>query len=811
MVRYDDKSEPRNETESHSRETDLEPGLDHALKEAFGRAHVSVAQQTGVVGALQETMGIHPRVLLRDVPEEPTPVTVGRSPSPSVHEPLASGADLGRYQVAGELARGGVGIVMKGRDPDLGREVAIKILRDEFHQRAGMVARFVEEAQIAAQLQHPGIPPVYELGLAARKPYFSMKLIKGRTLAVLLRERKRSVDDRQRLISVFEQVCQAVAYAHARAVIHRDLKPSNIMVGAFGEVQVVDWGLAKVLPYGGLADEAKHHSGEGADEQVATVRSGSSAALSMVGSVLGTPAYMPPEQARGEVDRLDERSDVFSLGAILCEILTGHPPFAGRREEALESARTGRLDAAFDELKASGAGEELIAIAQRCLSPDPADRPCHAGEVAEQIAAYLSSLADRARSSELAAARAAAVAQQERRARRLTVALGSVIVIAVVLILAGVMFVQQKDRAREARRVEALNAAVYDAANLLGQATAARVGRNEPWIEADAAFDEIRDILEAGGIQDDARDRAEQLLLQYEDAARDRRLIEKLEEVVIIGATHNDKHSWLWMEEALRQAFRDYGIDLLEMPQEKVAARIRESDLAAQLTDCLELWMGTCGHLYSFGVVKYPPQELMTWIEVLYEADPDPFAGNVRRLVYSRMPDMKAVKELVDTVDFAEVRPRTLAWLASAAYRTGDIELVKEIFRRALLLYPDDLMLNFDFAYNMMVAKDYHRAIRAYERCLAIRPQTAGIWRGLGVALRHVEQYEDSTGALLQSIHFQPDHAPTYVDLGMTWEERGRIDKARDSYEQALAINPDLSDAQTKLEALDASNTGEGE
>src|SRR5581483_870979 len=151
-----------------------------------------------------------------------------------------------------------MGAVLKGRDPDLGRDVALKVLRDDFRDDADMVRRFVEEAQIGGQLQHPGIVPIYELGtFADRRPFFSMKLVKGRTLAQLLEDRKGPDDDRPRVLSIFEAIAQTVAYAHARGVIHRDLKPSNVMVGAFGEVQVMDWGLAKVLPRGGAADDER--------------------------------------------------------------------------------------------------------------------------------------------------------------------------------------------------------------------------------------------------------------------------------------------------------------------------------------------------------------------------------------------------------------------------------------------------------------------------------------------------------------------------------------------------------------------------
>ena len=155
----------------------------------------------------------------------------------------------GRLQLFGEIARGGMGAVLKGRDTDLGRELAVKVLLDRHRDDPDLVRRFVEEAQIAGQLQHPGIVPVYDLGtFADHSPYFSMKLVRGRTLAELLQGRSSPDQDRPRFLGIFEAVCQTMAYAHARGVIHRDLKPSNVMVGSFGEVQVMDWGLAKVLP-----------------------------------------------------------------------------------------------------------------------------------------------------------------------------------------------------------------------------------------------------------------------------------------------------------------------------------------------------------------------------------------------------------------------------------------------------------------------------------------------------------------------------------------------------------------------------------
>src|SRR6185312_13488459 len=184
-----------------------------------------------------------------------------------------------------------------------GRDVAVKVLHPGHAADPAMIRRFIEEAQIGGQLQHPGILPVYELGLdAGLRPYFTMRLVQGRTLAALLEERPGPADDLGRFLAIFEQVCQTVAYAHARGVVHRDLKPSNIMVGAFGEVQVVDWGLSKVLRQGGEREPGQGRGAAADEPRVTTVRTTGGGLPSQSGSIIGTPSYMGPEQARGDVD-----------------------------------------------------------------------------------------------------------------------------------------------------------------------------------------------------------------------------------------------------------------------------------------------------------------------------------------------------------------------------------------------------------------------------------------------------------------------------------------------------------------------------
>ncbi|MHC5012620.1 MAG: serine/threonine-protein kinase [Planctomycetota bacterium] len=410
-------------------------GLDAALRVAY---HTD--SHPSVLARIEHISGARSRVLLRDTPHEDSPV---------VRVPDRAAADVptddARYEILGEIARGGVGVIYKGRDKDLGRAVAMKVLRREHLEHEGVVARFVEEAQIGGQLQHPGIVPVHELGLRPDGlPFFAMRLVKGKTLSALLAQRARAEENRGLLLGIFERVCQTVAYAHARGVIHRDLKPANVMSGAFGEVQVVDWGFAKVLGQGGLTDERRASEAHAERSVIETVRTHGEGSASVGGSLMGTPAYMPPEQAAGKVDVLDERSDVFALGAILCEILTGLPPYVGPHTEVLRQALRADLSDALKRLDGSDADPTLIALARRCLAPERANRPRDAGEVAKEMAAYVAARDERARQAALGAAEARgraseaeATARQERRARRLTLALAASAVLVLSLLGGG--------------------------------------------------------------------------------------------------------------------------------------------------------------------------------------------------------------------------------------------------------------------------------------------------------------------------------------------------------------------------------------
>ena len=234
-----------------------------------------------------------------------------------------------KYDIGGIIARGGMGAIVDAQEKLLRRKVAMKMMLNTGSQEE--LVRFIEEAQITGQLEHPNIVPVYELGVDEQEQvFYTMKFVRGITLHDVLQFIEAGTGGAlekyplSMLLTIFQKVCDAIAFAHSKGVIHRDLKPANIMLGEYGEVLVMDWGLARA---------SGHNEAEGSEPERTIVRSArqdeGSAMMTMTGMVLGTPQYMPPEQARGETDKVDARTDIYSLGAILYHVLTLEPPISG--------------------------------------------------------------------------------------------------------------------------------------------------------------------------------------------------------------------------------------------------------------------------------------------------------------------------------------------------------------------------------------------------------------------------------------------------------------------------------------------------
>jgi len=304
-----------------------------------------------------------------------------------------------RYQLLRLHASGAIGHVWAARDAELDRDVALKELKPERAADPALIARFLHEARVTSRLQHPGIVPIYELvaGDGEEPPFYTMRLVHGQTLAEAARvyHQKRKAGQAKRveflhLLHAFLSVCNTVAYAHTRGVIHRDLKGDNVVLGDFGEVIVVDWGFAKVLsPTSGAglhSDEDHHRSVD--PPRSPEIDTEAPPEQTQAGEMLGTPAYMAPEQAEGRRADIDARTDVFGLGAMLYEILTGQPPFVGASTaEVLDKAR--RSEVMNPQLVASDTPPALAAICRRAMAHQPAQRYPSAAELAQELQHWL--------------------------------------------------------------------------------------------------------------------------------------------------------------------------------------------------------------------------------------------------------------------------------------------------------------------------------------------------------------------------------------------------------------------------------------
>ena len=309
------------------------------------------------------------------------------------------------YRKGPVVAQGGMGAIREARQRAMGRKVAMKVMLGE-HSASGM-RRFINEARITGMLEHPNIVPVHEVGVDAEgRVFYTMKFVAGTTLAEALGALRAKAPGAARryslpvLLTIFQKACDAIAFAHSRGVRHRDIKPENVMIGDFGEVLVLDWGLAKERGFGGEGDDEDAGDEDGGKSHGAALRT-------IEGSVLGTPAYMSPEQARGEVGAMDERSDTYALGAVLHEILYLQPPVSGDSpEEILQKVAYGSPDPLPKRCGAHLPGRRvplsLEAVRRKALAREPERRYQQVKDLQADIAAYQSGFATAAEGAGLA-------------------------------------------------------------------------------------------------------------------------------------------------------------------------------------------------------------------------------------------------------------------------------------------------------------------------------------------------------------------------------------------------------------------------
>ena len=703
----------------------------------------------------------------------------------------AVAASAGRCRLLGEIARGGMGAVFRAYDPDLGRDLAVKVLLEQHRGRPELVRRFMEEARVGGRLQHPGVAPVHDVGrLADERPFFAMKLVEGRTLELLLRQRKSPAEDLLRFLKAFEQVCQTLAYAHAQGIIHRDLKPLNIMVGAFGEVQGMDWGLSKVM---GTADGVTA-PGEASAAPEATG----------AGQVLGTPAYIAPEQARGETDRLDARCDVFGLGAILCTILTGRPPyFGGDAREVLARASRGELADAYARLDACGADAELVGLAKGCLAAAACDRPADAGAVAAAATAHLVGVQERLRAAELAKAAAEARAEAsrakaaaERRARRLTVGLAATVLLAACGVGAGALWYQHDQSIRAAEHAGKAAATERDVTAALEEAAA--LGKQAETLKADptkweAALVEAMSAVKradgvlSSGVDDtgELRPRVDAMRAGLEAAQRDSRMIAGLETARYqeAEAGHEGGFDYAGAVALYASAFRQDDKDWDSPEPDKAAARINRRAIREDLLAGLDEW----------AVITPNPEESTRLRGIVQAADPDPGSLQNRFRALLHRKDWDGLRRLAFGPESKDVPTARLVHVGRELLRTGAVSEAVKFFKEANERRPGDFWIAFELAQasSEMKPPATDEAIRYYTAALMLRPNSVAVHINLGNALHDKHELDEAIAEFRKALQIQPDFAEAHSNLGSALHDKHELDEAIAEYRKAIQFQPD--------------------
>lgn len=682
-------------------------------------------------------------------------------------------ATVGRFKILDVLGEGGSGRVLRAHDPTLGRDVALKIVRASLAADEAACERFVAEAHVCAGLQHPGIVPIHEFGrLDDGRPYFAMKIVEGQTFAELMRGATRGAAARG-FVEIFEKVCQTLAFVHAHGVLHGDLKPHNVMVGAFGEVQVMDFGFARNARAGDDAVRAAQWP----LTPILPASDASDAATDGASSRIrigGTLAYMAPEQARGDDAAVSTRTDVFGLGAMLCEILTGQPPYRARtKAELMLRASKGWLDDAHERLAHCDAERELVELATQCLAIDPAARPADAGAVAHAVSSHLRSLAKRARDAELEAEKARAVAAHEARARRLTLAL-SIALIAVVLVPAVLMLraAHERDERRGAAE-HAVGAALERTRLLAVDARAASHDVNAAWdkaLEAARAATALAEGPDVGaGTRAAALELATGVARERDDAAAKARIVARLADL----RPHGRVEAPAALDAKYRAAFVDFGIDVGGVDVTTAAQVIRADRARDALVDGLDDWM--------WMQRRHRVPDANAWrrtIDLALGADDDALRQQVREAV--RADDAQRLLEIAAVDAIANEPARSLVLLARGLAESDHRDEAIRVYRIASFRHPDDMRLSHDLAAQLGLLDNppLEEITRLYSMALAVRPDDAHVMTDLGRALLLRGERANAATVMERAVTLAPDDARAHMLLGIARMQLGQLEAA---------------------------------
>jgi tetratricopeptide (TPR) repeat protein/tRNA A-37 threonylcarbamoyl transferase component Bud32 len=719
---------------------------------------------------------------------QPTDATAATAGGAWTAEELS--APQQRYELRGQLGRGGMGVVHAAFDRALRREVAYKLMHGK-RVDAEALARFVHEAQVTSQLEHPNIIPVHELGRTdAGEPYFTMKKVRGTTLKDRLRDARDALNrggdpwavfPLGERIDVLRKVLDAMGIAHELGVIHRDLKPENIMVGRHGEVLVMDWGLARLI--GSDPDSGS--------VVIATDRDESGSHRTQSGTVAGTPAYMSPEQARGEIELMDQRSDLFAVGALLYEMLTLAPPYDGAANLVVV-AKAAKAD--FEPVtvrahKTMGRHayripKDLAAIAEKAMSADPADRYEWAATMRLDLDAWAESRPTTAR-------RANPLESAARWTRRnpTTAITGSLALVFVLVFAALIGRLQLADnqaelasaRAESERRDRERSDALAQAAESARDAAEARAAREEAdriAAEAKAASEE------ADRIAAEAKAAEQEAVLRAQSIGRRDAAVERF--VQLYAA-----------KEAKGQSDDEFAAELGEdRLQLFLAALDRLIDEVAPLTG---LELDAADYFYR-GLIHDTMGDFAAAIADYSEAiriDPELASvynnrGNAEASLGNHDAAIADYSEAIriDPGDATAYNNR-----ASSQDSLGNYEAAIADYSQAIRVDPD-----FAIAYkNRGTARyshgEYEAAIADYSEAIRVNPEYTLAYNQRGIAHESLGNYEAAIADYSEAIRTDPGYAMAHNNRGLAQESLGNHEAAIKDYTEAIRIDPGYVEA----------------